>query len=61
VSVLGLILVIFLVVILLGGVGGPYVRAPWTYGYGYGHSGIGLLGVLLIILIILMLSGRMPY
>ena len=35
-----LILVILLVMILLGGVGGPVIGS-WPYGYGFGHSGVG--------------------
>lgn len=56
---LGLILLIILIVILLGGVGGPYVGAPWPHGYGLGNPGIGLLGVLLIVLIVLLVTGRL--
>ena len=55
---IGLILLIILIVILLGGVGGPYVGAPWTYGYGYGHAPIGIFGVLLIVLLIWVIMGR---
>lgn len=57
-SVVGLVLLIVLIIILLGGVGGPYVGAPWTYGYGYGHAPIGILGVLLIVLLIWVVMGR---
>ena len=56
---IGLVLVILLVLILLGGVGGPYLNAPWGYGYGAGHYGVGLVGVILIILIVLLLLGRL--
>jgi hypothetical protein len=52
------ILVILLVLILLGGVGGPYVGAPWPHAYGFGNGGIGIVGVILIILVVLMLLGR---
>jgi hypothetical protein len=55
-SILGIVLLIVLVLILLGGVGGSY--APWGYGYGLHHGGIGLVGVLLIILIVLIATGR---
>jgi hypothetical protein len=58
-STIGLVLVILLVLILLGGVGGPYVGAPWTTGYGYHYGGVGVIGVILIIVLILALTGRM--
>ena len=59
-STLGLVLVIFLVVILLGGVGPHfYSGAPWGPGYGFGYGGIGLVGILLIVVIVLLLTGRM--
>jgi hypothetical protein len=58
-SILGIVLLVILVAILLGGVGGPYVSAPWGYGYGFGHGGIGVIGVLLIILIVLLAMGRL--
>jgi hypothetical protein len=53
---LALVLLIVLALILLGGLGGSY--APWGYGYGLHHGGIGLIGVLLIILIVLIATGR---
>jgi hypothetical protein len=56
---IGLILLIILILILVGGVGGPYVGAPWQYGYNFGHGGIGLIGVILIILVIWLLVGRL--
>jgi hypothetical protein len=55
-STLGIILVILLVVILLGGVGGDRFGLP--YGYGGGHYGIGVVGIVLIVVIILLLTGR---
>jgi hypothetical protein len=55
-SILGIVLLIVLVLILLGGVGGSY--APWGYGYGLHHGGIGLVGILLIIVIVLAATGR---
>jgi hypothetical protein len=58
-SPLALVLVIILVVVLLGGVGGPYLGAPWQPGYGYGHSVNGLVVVVLIVVIILWAMGRM--
>ena len=58
---IGLILVIILIIILIGGIGGPYVGAPWPYGYGFHHGGVGVIGLILIILVVLMLLGRIPY
>ena len=46
---LGLILIIILLVILLGGYSGR-IRG---YGYGLGHSGMVLFGVILIVVAIL--------
>ena len=46
---LGLILIIVLLIILLGGYSGR-IRG---YGYGLGHSGMGLFGVILIVVAIL--------
>ena len=51
---LGTILVIFLIVLLLGGFSGRF----GGYGYGYGHGGVGLIGIILIILVVLLLMGR---
>jgi hypothetical protein len=52
---LGLILIIILIIFLLGGFSGRF----GGYGYGMGHSGMGLGGVILIVLIILLLLGRL--
>jgi len=52
---LGLILVIILIIFLLGGFSGRF----GGYGYGMGHSGMGLGGVILVILIILLLLGKL--
>ena len=41
---LGLIVIIILVIFLLGGFGGRF----GGYGYGFGHSGIGVIGVILM-------------
>jgi hypothetical protein len=57
-STIGLVLVALLILILLGGVGGPYLNAPWGYGYGAGNYGVGGVGLVLIILIILVALGR---
>lgn len=40
-----------LVLLLFGGLGGS--RLPWSYGYGFGHGSVSLLGV------VLMLTGRL--
>jgi hypothetical protein len=55
---IGWILVIVLIVLLIGGVGGPYVNTTWPHGYGLGWPGNSALGVVLIILLILVLLGR---
>jgi hypothetical protein len=52
---LGLILVIILIIFLLGGFSGRF----GGYGYGMGHSGMGLGGVILIVLLILLLLGKL--
>jgi hypothetical protein len=51
---LGSILVIILIVLLLGGFSGRF----GGYGYGLGHGGVGIPGVVLFVVVILMLSGR---
>src|SRR5712672_1552431 len=51
---LGTILVIILIIILLGGFSGRFRG----YGYGRGHSGMGLIGVILVVLLILLLLGK---
>ena len=43
-----------LVIILLGGFSGRFRG----YGYGRGHSGMGLIGVILVVLLILLLLGK---
>src|ERR1700739_1736628 len=52
---LGLILIILVIIYLLGGFSGRF----GGYGYGMGHSGMGLGGVILIVLIILLLLGKL--
>jgi hypothetical protein len=52
---LGLILVIIVIIYLLGGFSGRF----GGYGYGMGHSGMGIGGVILVVLIILLLLGRL--
>jgi hypothetical protein len=56
---MGLILLIILVPLLFGGLGGPYIGAPWGPGYGLGHGGTGILGVVLIVILILVVTGRL--
>ena len=56
-SPLGIIVIVILLVILLGGVGGPRINPSWQYGYGYGTPGIGILGVVLVVFLILWLLG----
>jgi hypothetical protein len=51
----GTILIILLIIFLLGGFSGRF-GGP---GYGYGHRGNGLIGVLLIIVVVLLLTGRL--
>lgn len=57
-STLGIVLVAIIVLVLLGGVGGPYVHPGWQLGYGYGWPGNGLIGVIFIVILILVLMGR---
>jgi hypothetical protein len=52
---LGLILIILVIVYLIGGFSGRF----GGYGYGMGHSGIGLGGVILVVLIVLLLLGKL--
>ena len=52
---LGTILILILIIILLGGYSGRF----GGYGYGLGHSGMGLGGVILIVLLILVLLGKL--
>lgn len=51
---LGTILVIILIIFLLGGFSGRF-GGP---GYGYGHRGNGLIGIVLLVVIILLLTHR---
>jgi Protein of unknown function (DUF3309) len=50
---LGTLLVIVLIIFLLGGFSGRFAGP----GYGYGHRGNGLIGVILIIVVVLPLTG----
>jgi hypothetical protein len=53
-STLGVVLLIILIVVLLGGTG---IVGSAPYGYGFGHRGIGLVGVLFIVVLVLLLTG----
>jgi len=44
-----------LIIFLLGGFSGRF----GGYGYGMGHSGMGLVGVILVVLLILLLLGKL--
>ena len=44
---IGTILIIILIIFLLGGFSGRFRG----YGYGLGHSGMGLIGVILVVLL----------
>ncbi|MCK1734535.1 DUF3309 family protein [Bradyrhizobium sp. 138] len=52
---LGTILIILVIVYLLGGLSGRL----GGYGYGLGHSGIGIGGVVLVVLVVLLLLGKL--
>jgi len=52
---LGTILIILVIIYLMGGLSGRL----GGYGYGMGHSGMGLGGVILVVLIILLLLGKL--
>jgi len=52
---LGTILIIIVILYLLGGFSGRF----GGYGYGLGHSGMGLGGVVLVVLLILLLLGKL--
>jgi hypothetical protein len=51
----GLILIILVIIYLLGGFSGRL----GGYGYGMGHSGMGIGGVVLVVLIVLLLLGKL--
>lgn len=53
---IGTVLVIVLVIVLLGGFGGPWNGAGPFYGTGY--YGGGGLGLIVVVLLILLLMGR---
>jgi hypothetical protein len=56
---MALLLIVLLILILCGGIGGPYVGAPWPHAYGLGNGGIGIVGIILIVLVVLLLTGRL--
>lgn len=58
-SPIGIVLLVILVLILFGGIGGPYIHSGIQPGYGFGYGGIGVVGVILIVVLILVLSGRL--
>jgi len=51
----GTILIILVIIYLLGGFSGRF----GGYGYGLGHSGMGIGGVVLVVLIVLLLLGKL--
>ena len=52
---LGTILIIIVIIYLLGGFSGRF----GGYGYGMGHSGMGIGGVILVVLLVLLLLGKL--
>lgn len=56
---MGLILLIVAILLLFGGLGGPYIGAPWATGYGLGMGGNGFLILIVIIVIVLVFTGRL--
>jgi hypothetical protein len=52
---LGTILIIIVIIFLLGGFSGRF----GGYGYGMGHSGMGIGGVILVVLLVLILLGKL--
>jgi len=52
---LGTILIILVIIYLLGGMSGRI----GGYGYGLGHSGMGIGGVVLVVLVVLLLLGKL--
>jgi hypothetical protein len=52
---LGMILAIILIIFLLGGFSSRF----GGYGYGMGHSAMGLAGVILVILLVLLLLRKL--
>ncbi|QFI74703.1 DUF3309 family protein [Bradyrhizobium betae] len=52
---LGTILIILVIIYLVGGLSGRI----GGYGYGMGHSGMGIGGVVLVVLVVLLLLGKL--
>jgi Protein of unknown function (DUF3309) len=52
---LGTILIILVIIYLVGGMSGRI----GGYGYGMGHSGMGIGGVVLVVLVVLLLLGKL--
>jgi hypothetical protein len=52
---LGTILIILVIIYLVGGLSGRF----GGYGYGLGHSGMGIGGVVLVVLVVLLLLGKL--
>nr|AWL98168.1 DUF3309 domain-containing protein [Bradyrhizobium ottawaense] len=52
---LGTVLIILVIIYLLGGLSGRI----GGYGYGMGHSGMGIGGVVLAVLVVLLLLGKL--
>jgi hypothetical protein len=52
---LGTILIILVIIYLLGGMSGRV----GGYGYGLGHSGMGIGGLVLVVLVVLLLLGKL--
>jgi Protein of unknown function (DUF3309) len=52
---LGTILIILVIIYLVGGLSGRF----GGYGYGMGHSGMGIGGVVLVVLLVLLLLGKL--
>ena len=57
---LSIVLIVILILLLVGGLGGPYVNPGWRQGYGAGWYGNGIIGVLLIVVLVLLLVGVLP-
>lgn len=52
---LGAVLIILVIIYLVGGLWGRI----GGYGYGLGHSGMGIGGVVLVVLVVLLLLGKL--
>lgn len=55
---MGYIILAIVLLILLGGIGGGHWIDRWDYGYGFGNSGISVIGVVLLVLLVLVLTKR---